>query len=62
MKRFVISSKPAAKLNKMAGSELVKMQRDMKRRFRAYQRGGQQGLPMIWDNMMRYLKSLQNNA
>lgn len=62
MKRFVISSKPAAKLNKMASSELVKMQRDMKRRFRSYQRGGQQGLPMIWDNMMAYLKSLQNNV
>ena len=46
----------------MASSELVKMQRDMKRRFRSYQRGGQQGLPMIWDNMMRYLKSLQNNV
>ena len=62
MKRFVISSKPAAKLNKMASAELVKMQRDMARRYRAYQRGGQQGLPMIWDNMMAYLKSLQNNA
>ena len=62
MKRFVISSKPAAKLNKMASAELVKMQRDMKRRYRSYRLGGQQGLPMIWDNMMRYLKSLQNNV
>lgn len=49
-------------MNKMAGSELVKMQRDIKRRYRSYKRGGQQGLPMVWDNMMGYLKSLQNNA
>lgn len=62
MKRFVISSKPAASLNKMASSELVKMQRDIKRRYHSYKRGGQQGLPMVWDNMMGYLKSLQNNA
>lgn len=62
MKRFVISSKSAASLNKMASSELVKMQRDIKRRYRSYKRGGQQGLPMVWDNMMGYLKSLQNNA
>lgn len=62
MKRFVISSKPATKLNKMASAELVKMQRDIKRRYRSYKRGGQQGLPMVWDNMMGYLKSLQNNA
>lgn len=35
---------------------LATYQKDLKRRFKEYQRGGQQGLPMVWDNMMAELK------
>ncbi|ATS93991.1 hypothetical protein P13BB106kb_p007 [Pectobacterium phage DU_PP_V] len=31
-------------------------QRDMRRRYRSYKRGGQQGLDMVWRNMMEALK------
>lgn len=56
MKQFVISGKAAAPLSNCAASYLTLAQRDIKRRFKTYQRGGMQGLPMIWDNMMEALK------
>lgn len=62
MKQFVISAKSAAPLSKRAGQLLEILQPDMKRRFKSYKRGGMQGLPMIWDNMMLHLKEQHERA
>lgn len=56
MKQFVIASKSAAPLSLCAQGYLKLCQPDLKRRFKSYKRGGMQGLPMIWDNMMEALK------
>lgn len=61
MKQFVISAKPAARLSPCASSYLTLCQSDVKRRFKSYKRGGMQGLPMIWDNMMEALKKKHEN-
>ena len=56
MKAFVIAAKPAAPLTHKANMLLDILQKDVRRRFKSYKRGGMQGLPMIWDNMMGHLK------
>lgn len=56
MKQFVISAKPAAALSRRANQLLEIIQPDVKRRYKQYKRGGMQGLPMIWRNMMEHLK------
>lgn len=61
MKMIVISAKPATPLSKCAASYLKLCQSDLKRRFKSYKRGGMQGLPMIWDNMMEALKKKHEN-
>ncbi|WDR22092.1 hypothetical protein PJM41_0007 [Salmonella phage vB_SenS_UTK0009] len=58
MKAFVIKAKPASPLNKKANMLLEIMQPEMKRRFKSYKRGMQQGLPMVWDNMMMNLREI----
>lgn len=55
---LMISAKPASPLNKKANMLLEIMQPEMKRRFKSYKRGMQQGLPMVWDNMMMNLKEI----
>lgn len=50
------SAKVAAPLSKRAAQLLEILQPEMKRRFKSYKRGMQQGLPMVWDNMMLNLK------
>lgn len=35
-------------------------QKEMRRRYRSYKRGGQQGLDMVWLNMMALLKAEYN--
>lgn len=35
---------------------LALAQKDVKRRFKSYKRGGMQGLPMVWNNIMEELK------
>ncbi|AXC43194.1 hypothetical protein [Salmonella phage S124] len=66
---LVISAKPIAPHHKKVSMLLEIMRPDMKRRFKSYKRGMQQGLPMVWDNMMMNLKEIheinkkvQNNA
>lgn len=58
MKQFVIAAKPIAPLDPATGRLLEACQRDLKRRFKSYKRGMQQGLPMVWDNMMLNLKKI----
>ncbi|WCX68696.1 hypothetical protein [Salmonella phage GSW6] len=58
MKAFVIKSKAIAPHSKKVSMLLEILQPDMKRRFKSYKRGMQQGLPMIWDNMMMNLKEI----
>lgn len=36
---------------------LALMQIDVRRRYKGYKKGLQQGLPMIWDNMMKELQA-----
>ncbi|CCI88434.2 hypothetical protein BN79_179 [Yersinia phage phiR2-01] len=55
---LVISAKPIAPHSKKVTMLLDILQPDMKRRFKYYKRGMQQGLPMIWDNMMSNLKEI----
>lgn len=56
-KQFVIKAKSASPLSKRASSYLTLCQRDVKWRFKSYKAGRQQGLGMVWDNMMKTLKS-----
>lgn len=58
MKAFVIKAKAIAPHHKKVSMLLEILQPDMKRRFKSYKRGMQQGLPMIWDNMMLNLKEI----
>lgn len=45
------------RLSKMINKKLLtNYQKDVKFRFKSYKRGMQQGLPMVWDNMMLNLK------
>ena len=58
MKQFVIAAKPIAAPHKKVTMLLDILQPEMKRRFKSYKRGMQQGLPMVWDNMMLNLKEI----
>lgn len=57
MKAFVIACKPSVALSPKASNYLTLCQRDIKWRFKSYKAGRQQGLGMVWDNMMKTLKS-----
>lgn len=41
---------------------LKSIQKDIKRRYRSYKKGGQQGLEMIWRNTMSSLKATHEDA
>ena len=56
MKQFVIKANAIAPHHKKVSMLLEILQPEIKRRFKSYKRGMQQGLPMIWDNMMMNLK------
>lgn len=58
MKQFVIAAKPIAPLSSKAAATLSGYQLDLAWRYKSYKRGMQQGLPMIWDNMMMNLKEI----
>ncbi|HFZ8394785.1 TPA: hypothetical protein ACIPBC_001735 [Salmonella enterica subsp. enterica serovar Saintpaul] len=55
---LVISAKAIAPHGKKVSMLLEILQPEIKRRFKCYKRGMQQGLPMIWDNMMLNLKEI----
>jgi hypothetical protein len=41
---------------------LRSIQKDIKRRYRGYKKGGQQGLGMVWRNTMASLKATHEDA
>lgn len=55
-KGIILAGKPAKALNGKTKECLKVFQVDTKRRYWYYKRGGQQGLGMVWDNMMNLLK------
>lgn len=62
MKVFVIACKSSGALSPKASNYLTLCQRDVKWRFKQYKTGRQQGLGMVWDNMMENLKSFHKNS
>ncbi len=56
MRQFVIKANAIAPHHKEVSLLLDTLQPEIKRRFKSYKRGMQQGLPMVWDNMMLSLK------
>lgn len=63
---LVISAKPASPLDSKTKKLLTVAQRSVKYRFKQYKKGKQQGLEMVWRNIMIDLKEnhkkSQNNA
>lgn len=58
MKTLLLAGKPAKALDKITADTLEHYQSEIRRRFKEYKRGRQQGLGMIWDNMQNELKFL----
>lgn len=61
MKQFVIKAKAIPPHHKEVSLLLDTLQPEIKCRFKLYKLGMQQGLPMIWDNMMMNLKETHEN-
>lgn len=57
---LLITGKPAKKLDGTTKKLLTVAQRSVKYRFTQYQKGRQQGLEMVWRNVMIDLKENHN--
>ncbi|EJB4242445.1 hypothetical protein MT068_001536 [Salmonella enterica] len=67
MKTLILAGKPIKPLDNKTKNLLTVAQRSVKYRFKQYKKGKQQGLEMVWRNIMQDLKenfekSLQKTA
>lgn len=58
---LIHSGKPIKALDKVTADTLEHYQHEVRRRFKEYKRGRQQGLGMVFDNMQNELKFLFNS-